>query len=272
MATYAIGDVQGCFEQLQQLLEQIEFNPNKDHLWFAGDLVNRGPDSLETLRFVKQLGDRASVVLGNHDLHLLACGLADRSTKNSDTLNPILRAKDSKKLLNWLRKQPLIHHDKKLGYTMLHAGLPPQWSIKKARKRAKEVHKILRGKHYATFLNNMYGNEPTEWDNTLAKIPRLRFITNCLTRLRYCTAQGQLGLQYKGAPGSQPKKFLPWFAIKNRKSAGQRIIFGHWSTLGNVACENIFPLDTGCLWGGSLTALRLDDQQLFAVSCHTPLD
>lgn len=269
MATYAIGDVQGCFAQLQQLLEHIQFNPTQDKLWFAGDLVNRGPDSLATLRWVKNLGERAVVVLGNHDLHLLACGFANKSAKRNDTLAPILAADDRDELLHWLRQQPLIHRDKKLGFSMIHAGLPPQWSLKKATKLADEVHAVLRGKHYATFLKQMYGNEPATWDKKLSGMERLRFITNCFTRLRYCTAAGELGLEYKGAPGSQPKNFLPWFTVAKRKSAKQKIIFGHWSTLGEVTQKNVFSLDTGCLWGGSLTALRLEDQHVFAVSCST---
>lgn len=258
MAVYAIGDIQGCFRELQQLLAHLRFEPARDILWFAGDLVNRGPHSLETLRFVRDLGSSAITVLGNHDLHLLAAAsLADR-LKTKDTLHPILDAPDRDELLDWLRCQPLLHHDAELGYTLVHAGLPPQWDLAQAQTCAHEVETQLRRDDYADYFRHMYGDEPTCWSDTLQGWDRLRFITNCLTRLRYCDADGHIALAYKGAPGSQPPGLLPWFEHSHRRSRTMNILFGHWSTLGERDDAGIYPLDSGCLWGGQLTALRLD--------------
>ncbi|HQU16573.1 MAG: bis(5'-nucleosyl)-tetraphosphatase (symmetrical) [Chromatiales bacterium 21-64-14] len=259
MATYAIGDLQGCHDELQRLLERLNFDPARDHLWFTGDLVNRGPKSLETLRLVHNLGDRALTVLGNHDLHLLAqaAGLQEKSHRR-DTLAPILHAPDRDELLHWLRHRPLLHHDPQLGYTLIHAGLPPQWGLEQAQARASEAETALRGPEYPGLLQHLYGDWPPRWNDELAGWDRLRFIINCLTRLRYCTADGELTLQEKGPPGTQPAPFRPWFSVAGRASAGLRIVFGHWSTLGPVAEPGIYPLDTGCVWGGRLTALRLD--------------
>jgi bis(5'-nucleosyl)-tetraphosphatase (symmetrical) len=260
MATYAIGDIQGCYDELQELLELIEFDPKKDRLWFVGDLVNRGPHSLEVLRFVKGLGYAAITVLGNHDLHLLAVAHHNPMHRDKDhTLGHILEAKDRGELLEWLRQQPLMHHDKELGFSMIHAGLPPQWDIPTALARAGELEAVLRGPGFHDFLHDMYGNKPSRWSDELEGMDRLRFITNCFTRLRYCTPEGKLKLKEKGAPGSQPEGYLPWFKVPKRASRHDRIIFGHWSTLGYRAKNNIWSIDSGCLWGASLTALRLGE-------------
>ena len=258
MAVYAIGDVQGCYNELQKLLEQIAFNPGKDQLWFSGDLVNRGPDSLATLRFVRSLGNAAVTVLGNHDLHLLA--LSEGNMKhwaNDRSLEPVLNAKYRDDLLMWLRYRPLMHHDSKLDYSIIHAGLPPQWDIDTALMRAREVETVLRGVGYSYFCTHMYGNEPSYWSEQLKGMDRLRFITNCFTRLRYCTVQGDLALKEKGPPGSQRDGYLPWYEVPGRASDADRILFGHWSTLGYHQSRNTWALDSGCLWGGKLTALKL---------------
>ena len=267
MAVYAIGDVQGCFEELQSLLALIAFDPGRDRLWFAGDLVNRGPRSLETLRFVRNLGDHAITVLGNHDLHLLAADHDSRFARPQDTLNAILEAPDRDDLMNWLRHRPLLHHDAGLDFTLIHAGLPPLWDLAVAQGCAAEVEAVLHGDTHGELLARMYGNEPDLWSENLRGWDRLRYITNCFTRLRYITPEGRLNLRDKGAPGSQTSGHLPWFAVPGRASVGLRILFGHWSTVGRVAEENIFPLDTGCLWGGQLTALRLEDRKWFRLPC-----
>ncbi len=270
MATYVIGDVQGCYDELKQLLKQIKFDPKKDTLWFCGDLVNRGPKSLEVLRFVRGLGKSAITVLGNHDLHLIATWKkVDRSEKSNLALAPILNAPDCNKLLNWLRKQPLIYQDPKLGYTMLHAGLPPQWSLKQAHSYAREVELVLGGSQLNAFLNNMYGNKPKKWRDDLTGWERLRFIVNCFTRLRYCKSNGRLDFNYKGKPGSQMKDYKPWFMVKNRQSKSDQIVFGHWSTLGLYQNHNVNGVDTGCLWGGKLTALQIDKKipKVHQISC-----
>lgn len=267
MAVYAIGDIQGCYDELLGLLELIGFDASRDQLWFAGDLVNRGPRSLETLRLVHAL--QAVTVLGNHDLHLLASACIARQRKRKDTLQAILEAPDAELLMDWLRRQPLLHHDAMLGYTLVHAGLPPQWDLPTAQACAREVEAVLRGDNYAAFFAEMYGNEPGTWSPALQGIERLRFITNCFTRLRYCDSNGRLALEEKGPPGSQPAHLRPWFEWPQRNSRDLRILFGHWSTLGAHDAPGIQALDTGCLWGGKLTACRLDTPvpQRFAFDC-----
>ena len=255
MATWAIGDIQGCCDELERLLERIDFEPRRDSLWLAGDLVNRGPKSLETLRLAHRLN--ALVVLGNHDLHLLASAHIPRYRKHKDTLHQIMHAADGPELLEWLRHRPLMHHDHASGYTLLHAGLPPQWDLNTARRCAAEVETVLRGPDFLEFLDDMYGNHPNLWSPELRGHERLRFITNCFTRLRFCDANGRLALEHKGPPGSQPRHLKPWFEWP-RKSAGMNILFGHWSTLGALDARGVHALDTGCLWGGSLTAFRVD--------------
>lgn len=272
MAVYAIGDIQGCFDELVALLDTLAFEPRRDVLWFVGDLVNRGPKSLDVLRFIKSLGDRAITVLGNHDLHLLAVAHAHERPRRKDTLDDILRAPDRDDLLDWLRHQPLLHHDAALGFTMVHAGLPPQWNLTEARAYALEVEEALRGPSYIPFLEHMYGDKPTQWSARLDGWERLRFITNCFTRLRFCDAQGRLALDAKGPPGTQSAPYLPWFEVPLRRSRDCNIVFGHWSALGNHAAHQVYALDTGCLWGGELTALRLDGahREKSSVVCPAP--
>ena len=268
MAVYAIGDVQGCFDELQALLELIRFDPEKDRVWFAGDLVNRGPKSLQTLRFIRNLGDSAVCVLGNHDLHLIAAAHGHLLSNDDHTLDAVLTAPDSKELIDWLRQQPLLHHDEGLGFTMIHAGLPPQWDLPLAQQCAHEVEAVLRSDNLTAFIPHMYGNKPKHWSNELSGWGRLRFIINCFTRLRFCDADGRLKLKYKGAPGSQPAEYRPWFELPERRSRNLNIVFGHWSTLGPRTDAGIYPLDTACLWGGELTALRIDGvPQWFSLPC-----
>ena len=268
MAVYAIGDVQGCFDELQALLDLIRFDPQHDQCWFAGDLVNRGPSSLETLRFIRDLGSSAVCVLGNHDLHLIAAAYGHPIENDDHTLDPVLSAPDRDELIDWLRRQPLLHHDELLGYTMIHAGLPPQWDLALAQQCAQEVEAMLRGEALTDFVGHMYGNKPDIWSKDLVGRERLRFTMNCLTRLRYCDDEGSLALKYKGPPGSQPAHLRPWFELPQRKSRDMNILFGHWSTLGTRSDPGIYPLDTACLWGGELTALRIDTKpQWFSLPC-----
>ncbi len=262
MAVYAIGDIQGCYAELMRMLELVNFNSENDQVWLAGDLVNRGPLSAEVLRFAMHAGNEVvKVVLGNHDLHLLAyaCGVT-KHHHHMDTMNSVLEAPDREQLLDWLRHQPLFHHDPELGFSMVHAGLPPQWSIKKALKRAKEVEAVLQGDNWREFFNNMYGNKPDRWSKELAGWDRLRYITNCFTRLRFCHADGRLALKYKGSPDKKPENQLCWFDMPNRKTQNDRIVFGHWSMLGTGRYGNVFSLDSGAVWGEQLTALRIDKE------------
>jgi bis(5'-nucleosyl)-tetraphosphatase (symmetrical) len=258
VAVFAIGDVQGCHDDLMRLLERIDFDPAEDRLWFVGDLVNRGPASLQVLHFVRGLGDRAVCVLGNHDLHLLAVAAGTARLRKNDTLDKVLAAPDRDEHLDWLRRRPMLHHDAALGYTLVHAGLPPQWDLALAQACAHELETALRGPDHAAFFRQMYGDEPRLWDPRLTGMDRLRFIVNCFTRLRYCTAAGELDLKPKGAPGTQPQGFLPWYEVPGRLSAGLHVLFGHWSTVGEVRGHNAYALDSGCVWGGRLTAFRLD--------------
>ncbi len=272
MATYAIGDIQGCLDDLNALLEKIHFNPKKDTLWFAGDLVNRGDKSLETLRFIKNLGASAISVLGNHDLTLLALAQGNKKVRYH-TLDDILNAPDREELLLWLRHRPLLHHDATLGYTMIHAGLPPQWDLALAQQCAHEVEQVLQGSQYPDFMANMFGDQPKKWQASLTGWDRLRFITNSFTRMRYCKPKGKLNFKDKGPIGSQKKGYKPWFSLSKRKNKDLNIVFGHWSTLfGDTQQNNVHALDTGCLWGGSLTAMRLDktsnkQTKLITVNC-----
>ena len=257
MAIYALGDIQGCYDELRTLLDRLRFDPQSDRLWFVGDLINRGPKSLEVLRFVKQLGSRAICVLGNHDLHLLAVSEGNHKHFRNDTIDEILAAPDREELLQWLRHRPLMHRDSEHEFSLLHAGLPPQWNVDQALDRAREVEAVLRGPGFHAFCQDMYGNKPNRWRDSLDGMDRLRFITNCFTRLRYCAPDGKLRLKDKGPPGSQKEGYLPWFAVPDRASAGERILFGHWSTLGYLHTGNVWALDSGCLWGGQLTALEI---------------
>lgn len=271
MAIYAIGDIQGCYDSLRKLLDRLKFDPHKDQLWFAGDLVNRGPKSLQTLRFVKSLGNSAITVLGNHDLHLLALAEGnDRHYKPGSGLEDVLKAKDGEELVDWLRHQPLLHHDPDRELTLIHAGLPPQWSLKRARKCAGELEDALRGKHYRDFLLHMYGNEPDIWSDDLKGMDRLRFIANCLTRLRFCDTKGALKMREKGNPHHHLKGIMPWYTHPQRRTRKDTLLFGHWSTLGYYHDHHVHALDSGCLWGGKLTALRADKKPYKVIDIHCP--
>lgn len=261
MAVYAIGDVQGCYDELNKMLDLVAFNPIHDQVWLAGDLVNRGPKSADVLRLLKSFGSSAKVVLGNHDLHLLAnaCGVTKHQHR-LDTMSDVLDAPDSQELIDWLRYQPLFHHDAELGFTMVHAGMPPDWTVSKAKKRAKEVEAVLQSDEWPTFFQHMYGNEPNRWSKSLQGWDRLRYITNCFTRLRYCHQDGRLALKFKGNPADKPAEQFTWFEMPNRKSRTERIVFGHWSTLGTGQYGNVFSLDSGVVWGEQLTAVRIDKQ------------
>ncbi len=262
MAVYAVGDIQGCFDELRMALDEVAFDPAADRLWFVGDLVNRGPKSLETLRFVRGLGDAAISVLGNHDLHLLAIASGNLKKAGKDTLGEVLEAPDREELLHWLRHCPLIHYDQHLDFALLHAGLPPQWSIAEAVGYAREVEAVLQSSDHIEYFDEMYGNKPKSWSEAHQGMQRYRFITNCFTRLRFCTADGILALKEKGPPGTQAKpEALPWFEHPHRASRDTRIVFGHWSTLGYLAQHNVWALDSGCLWGGDLTMLRIDTDE-----------
>jgi len=259
MATYAIGDIQGCDDELQQLLDLLEFDPAADKLWLVGDLVNRGPKSLAVVRRIRALGDAAVVVLGNHDLHLLATAFAGIRHKPTDTFDDILNAPDRDELLAWLRGRPMLHHDERLGYTMVHAGLPPQWDLAIAQQCARELEAVLRDDAACKELfANMYGDRPKRWSDDLRGIERLRFITNCLTRLRFCRADGTLELAYKGTIAQAPADVLPWFRAPHRRSKGLRIVCGHWSALDYHSEDGVLSIDTGCVWGRRLCAVRLD--------------
>jgi len=275
MAVYAIGDVQGCYEELRALLDAIHFKPDRDRLWFTGDLVNRGPRSAEVVRFVRSLGMGAATVLGNHDLHLLAVAHSNEGATKHDTLDDVLLAPDRAELLEWLRHLPLLHHDPVLGYTLIHAGMVPQWDLGGARALASEVEAMLQGSLFQDFFRHMYGNQPDRWDENLTDWDRWRFIINVFTRLRYCAPDGCVHLEYKGPPGSQPSSLLPWFQVAERRSRSLRIVFGHWSTLGVWHGNGVIGLDSGCLWGRQLTAVRLDTAEpvFTGVPCpryHTP--
>lgn len=257
MARFAIGDVQGCATELRALLTQLGFSADRDQLWFVGDLVNRGPESLDCLRLIRSLGDNAVVVLGNHDLHLLARAYgADLRDKPGDTLTGILRAPDRVSLLRWLLERPLAYQDPLHGDLLIHAGLVPQWTAGQAVERSKEVQSALQADP-EEFFSHMYGNEPDLWTQELRGSDRLRFIVNTLTRLRVCTAAGRIALEAKGPP-RPGARLLPWFEVPDRASRDTRIVFGHWSTLGYVNAHGVIGLDTGCVWGGSLTAVNLD--------------
>lgn len=258
MAVYAVGDVQGCFAALQQLLAKINFDPRADRLWFTGDLVNRGPQSAEVMRFVMGLGEAAISVLGNHDLHLLAVAAGKAKVRQQDTIADVLQSQDRTPLLNWLRQRPLLHHDADLGLTLIHAGLLPQWDLEMATGLASEVETVLRGSDADEFFVHMYGNQPQVWREDLAGWDRLRVIVNAFTRLRYCDNKGRMDLSPTGPPGSQPQHLLPWFQLPDRRTKHLTIIFGHWSALGIWQKDGVIGLDTGCVWGRALSAVRLD--------------
>ena len=265
MSTYAIGDIQGCFDTLTRLLEHIAFEPARDRLWFVGDLVNRGPRSLETLRFVRGLGPAALTVLGNHDLSLLLAAEGFGKRGKGDTFDEILAAKDCPELLDWLKRQPLCHVEN--GFCMVHAGLLPQWTVAQARELAAEVESALTGPRERKFMENMWGSEPDSWQNGLKGWARLRVIVNAMTRMRFCSAKGKMAFKVKGEVSKAPPGFIPWFEIPGRKSGDTTLITGHWSALGLKILPNLLAIDSGCLWGGPLTAIRLEDRKIFQVMC-----
>lgn len=258
MARWAIGDVQGCCEELEQLLARIRYSSDRDRLWFVGDLVNRGPCSLQALRLVRALGANAVSVLGNHDLHLLAVALAGAKLRRTDTLSDILAARDRDALLEWLLTLPLAHFEPEHDDLLLHAGVLPQWSVSETLELAREVERALQHDARALLLE-MYGDQPDRWQPTLSAAERLRLTINVLTRLRFCTADGRIDLKQKGRPDSAPRPWLPWFRVPGRASRAARIVFGHWSALGLLREPGLLALDTGCVWGGALTAVNLDD-------------
>ena len=255
---YLIGDLQGCCDALERLLQTLDFSPSRDRIHCLGDLVNRGPASLRTLRLLQGLGDAAQCLLGNHDLHLLAAAHGARKPGKSDTLRDVLDAPDREALLHWLRQQRMAAETQ--GWLLVHAGVVPQWDRAQTLTLAAEVESLLRGPELADFLHDMYGNEPDRWHEGLQGTARLRFIVNVLTRIRFCSAQGQLEFKSKDGAGEAPPGFMPWFEVSGRRSAGQPIAFGHWSTLGLQQRHDLLALDTGCVWGGSLSAAALDAQ------------
>jgi bis(5'-nucleosyl)-tetraphosphatase (symmetrical) len=265
MATIAIGDIQGCYDQLMRLLEQARYDERRDVLWFVGDLVNRGPQSLATVRFVKGLGERAVTVLGNHDLNLLAVAEGIRKPHRGDTDGDILAAPDREELLAWLRRQKMLHVGN--GYAMVHAGLLPQWTISQAAALAREVEAALRAPGYRQFLRDMYGNEPVRWRDDLAGTERLRVVVNAMARMRLTSADGALELNYKMGLDRVPKGYMPWYDAPQRASRGVTVLFGHWASHGLLVREDVVCLDSGCVWGRALSALRLEDRQLFSCDC-----
>lgn len=268
MATYAVGDVQGCLHPLQRVLEAARFDPAVDRLWLVGDLVNRGPDSLGTLRFVRDLGSAAIVVLGNHDLHLLAVALTERAPRRKDTFDPILAAPDRDELMAWLRHRPLLHYDPDLDAVMVHAGISFQFSLEEALARAREVEAVLAGPEPEIFLEHMYGNEPAVWDPEFTGVERLRAIVNIFTRMRFIDQHGRLDFASKEGLAEAPGGYFPWFERLHEDFTHRRIVFGHWAALeGKGTPENCLALDTGCCWGRCLTLQRLEDGERFTADC-----
>lgn len=263
MAVYAIGDVQGCYPELQRLLEKLRFDPAADRLWFCGDLVNRGGESLTTLRLIHSLGTAVTITLGNHDLSLLA--IAQRRPEAQSKVNPELRevlfAEDAPQLITWLRQQKLLHHDEALGWTMVHAGLAPSWTLRQAQKIAQEVERELSGPQHGRILKNLFGNRPAGWINRLQGVERWRAAINTMTRMRYCDVNGRIDFEGKGIPGTQKPGMYPWYEVPGVRRRESRIVCGHWSALGRFAGLGIYAIDTGCVWGGQLTALRLDAEE-----------
>jgi bis(5'-nucleosyl)-tetraphosphatase (symmetrical) len=266
MAIYAIGDVQGCLDELQRLIASLEFRPGADRLWFVGDLVNRGPQSLETLRYVKNLGDGAVTVLGNHDLHLLAVAEGFARHRDDDTMGAILLAPDRNGLLEWLRRRPLLYRD--TDHVLVHAGLLPQWTAAFAAKLANEVEEELAGPRYREFLAHLYGSKPDRWSDDLCGADRWRVIVNAMTRMRFCSPEGVMEFATKGEADEAPAGFLPWFDVPDRRTGDEVIVCGHWSALGVRISPGVLGIDSGCVWGRQLTAIRLDDRRLFQVGCR----
>ena len=265
MATYAIGDLQGCYDPLQRLLEKLRFDPARDQLWFCGDLVNRGGQSLEVLRLVRSLEKSSLVVLGNHDLALLVVGAGIRKAHRSDTFGDVLAAPDRDELLDWLRRRQLMHAEGT--WAMVHAGLLPQWSIAQARACAAEVEAALQGPDHQEFLREMYGNEPLAWRDGLAGYERLRIIVNAMTRIRFVTADGVMEFAHKRGLEETPAGYVPWYDAPGRASRGTTVLFGHWAALGLTLREDVVCLDSGCVWGRSLSVMRLEDRRITDCAC-----
>ncbi|MFZ5757251.1 MAG: symmetrical bis(5'-nucleosyl)-tetraphosphatase [Pseudomonadota bacterium] len=276
MTRWAIGDIQGCLEPFDCLLEKIRFMPGRDTLWLVGDLVNRGPDSLGVLRRLYGLREHCRIVLGNHDLHLLAVARNATPKRRKDTFDDVLSAPDRDLLLDWLQQQPLLQYDERDGTVLTHAGIPPQWSLFDARRLAREVEDTLRSRHALAFFADMYGNEPAGWSETLTGTTRLRTITNYFTRMRFIDANGALDLTSKEGAGTAPPGFVPWFSAANRRCEAQRIVFGHWAALeGRIPAHdgvqpNVHAIDTGCVWGYTLTAMNLDTGERTGCDCPRP--
>lgn len=266
MAIYVVGDLQGCLKPLQCLLDKVHFNPQYDTLWCTGDLVNRGPESLAALRFIYQLGDSCVTVLGNHDLHLLAVAYGFAECKKGDTLEEILQAEDREQLLYWLRHRPLIHVQH--GYTLAHAGIAPLWTQAQAIALASEVEAALRGDNFRDFLAQMYGNKPKKWKDSLTGYERLRLITNYFTRMRFCYANGKLDFHNKKSAANAEENTMPWFAVPHRAMANEKILFGHWAALeGKSNTENVYALDSGCVWGNKMTLMALPSEERYYCDC-----
>ena len=265
MATYAFGDIQGCLTPLQKLLELIRFDPAADRLWFTGDLINRGPQSLDVLRLLKGLDSHCVIVLGNHDLHLLAVHASIAPLRETDTLQAILNAPDAEELLDWLRRRPILHREG--NYLLVHAGILPQWNTEQALTLAGEVEDALRADNYQTFLPFIYRNTETRWDETMSSSARLGFVTNVLTRMRLCSPDGVLNLTFKGPPEQAGEGWLPWFQLPPHPSQTETVLFGHWSALGVRVGERRIALDGGCVWGKTLACVRLEDKKLYTVAC-----
>jgi len=259
LAQYAIGDLQGCYDSFRRLLDRIAFDPENDRLWLTGDLVNRGPKSRKTLRFVKSLGDAAITVLGNHDLHLIALANGIEQAGNIDaSLRKILAKKNCSELIDWLRYRPLAYYCTDMNTLLVHAGVPPQWTVNDTLKHAAELEQHLRGTSCVDFLEAMYGDKPSRWSDDLAGHKRHRFIVNSLTRMRMVRQDGALDFSHKGPPDDAAKRLIPWFAVENARWRGTRIVFGHWSSLGLIVNDELIAVDTGCVWGRQLSAVRLD--------------
>lgn len=266
MAIYAVGDVQGCYEALRRLLDVVSFDPPRDQLWLVGDLVNRGPQSASVLRYIKSLGESATAVIGNHDFHLLVAAYGHGKQYPGDTLDDVLNAPDRDELLHWLRQQKLMHAAN--GCAMVHAGLLPQWSIVSALALAAEVEAALKGDDIDAFLRPLYGNQPNQWDDALRGDDRLRVIVNAMTRMRLCTTRGEMEFKHKLAPFNMPEGFMPWYDVPGRASRDTPVIFGHWASLGILQRADVIGLDSGCVWGRKLTAMRLEDRRLFQCGCE----
>ena len=273
MALYLIGDLQGCDDALQRLLEQLDFSPSRDTIFLLGDLVNRGPASALVLRRLMGYGHAARSLLGNHDLHLLAAGHGIRPPHRLDTLQAVLEAPDRAAMLDWVAHQRMAMYETLKGQTilMVHAGVLPEWSAAQTMALAAEVEAVLQGPNLAAFLGQMYGNTPTQWNDALQGMERLRMIVNVLTRLRFCSADGHMEFDSKEGAGNSPEGYMPWFEVPGRRTAGTTVAFGHWSTLGWLGRRDLLSLDTGCVWGGSLSALKIGispaDNELIQVRC-----